>query len=129
MVGQRANSISAIKQNPSRILAGVAECAGDDDRLAFTGYVQFVLLACGMVHRASLLCGLCALFVKRTISVVCRLRFGPNVLKDAGMNSVDDVVRPQMPVGRRPHGVVIPRCAFEPRTSAGKRGQQELPLL
>src|SRR5256884_4684610 len=41
----------------------------------------------------------------------------------------NDVVRPPMPIRRRPHGVVIPRCAFEPRASARKRGQQELAFL
>jgi len=45
------------------------------------------------------------------------------------MDPMNDVVRPQMPVRRRPHGVLIPRRAFEPRPSGGQRRQQELPLF
>ena len=44
MVRQCADSISAIEQDPSCIFAGVAECAGDDDRLAFTVSVRSIRL-------------------------------------------------------------------------------------
>src|SRR5436305_13819467 len=51
------------------------------------------------------------------------------MIQHAGMGLANDVVRPPMPIRRRPHGVVIPRCAFEPRASARKRGEQELAFL
>src|SRR5207249_6616571 len=57
------------------------------------------------------------------------LGLGSNMFQHAGMDLANDVVRPPMPIRRRPHGVVIPRCAFEPRASARKRGQQELAFL
>jgi len=38
-----------------------------------------------------------------------------DMLQHSQVNPVNDVVRPQMPVGRWPDRVVIPRCAFEPR--------------
>jgi tRNA G46 methylase TrmB len=39
-------------------------------------------------------------------------RFGSYVFEYSEMNSMNDVIRPQMPVRRRPHGVLIPRCSF-----------------
>src|SRR6266850_507929 len=53
----------------------------------------------------------------------------PNMFQYPEVNLVNDVIRPQMPVGRRPHGVLIPRRAFEARPPTGQRRQQELPLL
>jgi hypothetical protein len=46
-------------------------------------------------------------------------RCGSHVFQHPQMNSVNDVVRPKMPVGRGPHGVMVPGGAFQARPPAG----------
>src|SRR5438046_998565 len=52
-----------------------------------------------------------------------------NMLQHSQMNFMNDVIRPQMPVCRGPHGALIPGRAFEPRAPAGQRRQQKLSLF
>ena len=57
------------------------------------------------------------------------LRFGLYMLQHPQMNPMNDVVRPQMPVRRRPHRMLIPRRTFQPRPASGQRSQRKLSLL
>ena len=49
-----------------------------------------------------------------------------DVIQHSQMDAMNDVVRPDVPVRRRPHGITVERRALQARASIGQRGQQKL---
>src|SRR5258708_1973937 len=85
--------------------------------------LRTALLCASSAHSASLR----YLFLSFVMSLLPYFCF--YVLEYSHMYLVDDVIRPQMPIRRRPHRMLIPGRPFEPRPPAGQRRQQKLPLL
>ena len=56
-----------------------------------------------------------------------RVRLGQllDVLEDTLVDLMDDIVRPERPVGRRPHVMLVPGRAFEARAAVGELDQAE----
>src|SRR5439155_24611496 len=65
----------------------------------------------------------------RTALIPAAFRFCTNMLQHSYMDVVNDIVRPPVPIRFRPHGMRIPRRAFDARTTARQFRQQELPLM
>src|SRR5258708_249762 len=85
--------------------------------------LRTALLCASSAHSASLR----YLFLSFVMSLL--LYFCFYVLEYSHMYLVDDVIRPQIPILRRPDRMPIPGRPFEPRPPAGQRRQQKLPLL
>src|SRR5437867_1854093 len=63
---------------------------------------------------------------RRLAHPVFAFRQAFDVVEDAQVNALDDMVGPQLPVGGRPHVVLVPGRAFEAGAAAGQGHEQEL---